>query len=655
MALEYVLVIAGLDGGYNGPLNPARQWPQSFKLTSFNLDATQTGSIVNGAISVGREHFSSLTVDFASGTSDVEQLLAGMFNQSSQQYAVPGKGYVEIQGFSQAGVLAYDLMVADVYITNYHDSNSGFREVFTFDKIQIKTTPINPDGTAAGSTITQSYDLLIQRPGAVLPLSASSSGKGYSLTSKLDNTTKYYLTVNNVDGGVTDPAEKGAFLLTDYSFDVTRPTITSPVTYNLTASFSGGNTSVDQIFQLMSGTGGSKGSIELKGQDSSGFVIYDLLIGDAVIADFRQGITSDTLTFNAGSAIVLNTHSKTDFRPQVVDNSTSWNLIGNSPSATVAAPTPAPSANISITTADKVTNQPLQVISGVADQDETGLQVLVFDGPVLVGTTTVRPDATWSLPVTLIGNGVHVIEATLTDADGNAAFSNLLNITLAGPTSVQQEVMGLYSALYGRASEFPAYSFWVGSAGPGIDTSNAATTAVTLAQATALGQGFVNSQNTFFSQTYGALTDSQFIDAMYLNIGGASGDPNGIGYWSSLLAQAEAKGQSVQAARAGLVGQFVKALVGFDTSARPAEVTDQQWADALTRQETINNKIAVSLAYANASKGPGGSILVPAAVGDAAYNAAVTVLQGVTSDSSTVTTALLGIANAVAHNDLTLI
>ena len=39
----------------------------------------------------------------------------------------------------------------------------------------------------------------------------------------------------------------------------------------------------------------------------------------------------------------------------------------------------------------------------------------------------------------------------------------------------------------------------------------------------------------------------------------------------------------------------------------------------------------------------------------AAYNAAVTVLQGVTSDSSTVTTALLGIANAVAHNDLTLI
>ena len=84
-------------------------------------------------------------------------------------------------------------------------------------------------------------------------------------------------------------------------------------------------------------------------------------------------------------------------------------------------------------------------------------------------------------------------------------------------------------------------------------------------------------------------------------------------------------------------------------------MTDQQWADALTRQETINNKIAVSLAYANASHATGGDILVPAAVGDAAYNAAVAVLQGVTSDPNTVNTALAGIANAVAHHDLTLI
>ena len=252
--------------------------------------------------------------------------------------------------------------------------------------------------------------------------------------------------------------------------------------------------------------------------------------------------------------------------------------------------------------------------------------------------------------------------ASIKDAGGNALSGSVaqdlaikIDTSTTSATSVQQEVMGLYGALYGRAGEFPAYSFWVGYAGPGLNTGNAGSTAVTLAQATTLGQGFVNSQNNFFNQTYGALTDSQFINAMYLNIGGAAGDPNGIGYWSGLLAQAEAQGQSVQAARAGLVGQFVQVLVGFDTSHRLAGLTDQQWADALTRTETISNKIAVSLAYANASNGTGGSILIPAAVGDAAYNAAIKVLQGVTSDPHTVATALAGITNAVSHHDLSLI
>jgi hypothetical protein len=51
----------------------------------------------------------------------------------------------------------------------------------------------------------------------------------------------------------------------------------------------------------------------------------------------------------------------------------------------------------------------------------------------------------------------------------------------------------------------------------------------------------------------------------------------------------------------------------------------------------------------------GGNILDAQTVGDAAYNAAITVLQGVTSDPTTVTVAITGIANAVAHQDLSLI
>ena len=52
---------------------------------------------------------------------------------------------------------------------------------------------------------------------------------------------------------------------------------------------------------------------------------------------------------------------------------------------------------------------------------------------------------------------------------------------------------------------------------------------------------------------------------------------------------------------------------------------------------------------------PGGGILQPHIVGDAAFQAAIAVLENVTSDPATVTTAITGINNAVAHQDLSLI
>ena len=237
-----------------------------------------------------------------------------------------------------------------------------------------------------------------------------------------------------------------------------------------------------------------------------------------------------------------------------------------------------------------------------------------------------------------------------------------LALTSPPATSVQAEVLGLYMALYNRAADFPGYSYWVGidSGQPdsgGVTVANASTTAVTLSDAAVLGQAFVNTQNTFFNSLYGNLTDSQFINALYLNIGGSAGDPGGIAYWGNLLTQAEASGESMQAARAGLVGQFVHDLVDINLAPGAAALglTGAQYQAAVQRQEAIIDKIEVSLAYGSASQQPGGAILIAQAGGDAAYNAAVTVLQNVTSDPGTITTAITGINNAVAHQDLTLI
>ena len=96
-------------------------------------------------------------------------------------------------------------------------------------------------------------------------------------------------------------------------------------------------------------------------------------------------------------------------------------------------------------------------------------------------------------------------------------------------------------------------------------------------------------------------------------------------------------------------------MIDYDVSVIPAGYTAGQWQAVVQRQETIDNKIAVSLAYSNASQQPGGDILAAHAVGDAAFQAATTILQGITDDPATVTAAILGINNAVAHQDLHLI
>ena len=110
----------------------------------------------------------------------------------------------------------------------------------------------------------------------------------------------------------------------------------------------------------------------------------------------------------------------------------------------------------------------------------------------------------------------------------------------------------------------------------------------------------------------------------------------------------------IQAARAGLVGQFVHDLVDYNL-ATATGLTAAQLLAADQRQAAVDNKIAVSLALSNASQQAGGNILVVQTVGDAAYEAATTVIQGVTYDPATVTTAILGINNAVAHQNLLLI
>jgi len=203
------------------------------------------------------------------------------------------------------------------------------------------------------------------------------------------------------------------------------------------------------------------------------------------------------------------------------------------------------------------------------------------------------------------------------------------------------------------AAGAPGLAYWEGVVG--ATTANAGTTAITTANAETLGQLFVTTESAYFNATYGALNDSQFISALYTNIGGNSGDPSGISYWAGQLATLEAQGASVTTARSEIVGAFVQEFIDYDLSTQPSSLTTAQYQAGVQRQTMFDNKLAVSEMYALFSTQSGGTILDAHTTTDAAFAAATAAIQTVTTNPTPAETAIALILQAVAHNNLALI
>ena len=94
--------------------------------------------------------------------------------------------------------------------------------------------------------------------------------------------------------------------------------------------------------------------------------------------------------------------------------------------------TTAPNAPVIKTVTDDVGSVKGDVASGAATDDTTptivgtgvaGETIRVFDGATLLGTTTVRPDGSWSLtPTTTLADGPHTFKAIEVDAAGNESL-----------------------------------------------------------------------------------------------------------------------------------------------------------------------------------------------------------------------------------------
>ena len=262
--------------------------------------------------------------------------------------------------------------------------------------------------------------------------------------------------------------------------------------------------------------------------------------------------------------------------------------------------------------------------------------------------------------------GAQSFTATITATDTNGWLAED-NFYVSTALPVTQEIAGLYVTLYGLAATQTGITYWtnvVSAFDPSITAANAGSTAISGADEVYLGQQMtagspVVNGTTYFQTVYpSTMTDQAYVQALYQNMSGFIGTTAGDQYWLNVLQQAEAaNGGNVTLAREAIVGQFTHDFYGNNLTVGAAAlgVSASDYALLVAGQQTLRNKATVAQYWATETGVSGGAILNFTSVTDPSFAAAQHVLAGITSDPNTVTAAILGINNAVAHQNLLLV
>jgi hypothetical protein len=147
----------------------------------------------------------------------------------------------------------------------------------------------------------------------------------------------------------------------------------------------------------------------------------------------------------------------------------------------------------------------------------------------------------------------------------------------------------------------------------------------------------------YYQTNYASKTPAAFITALYNNLGGPNnqaGITPGVTYWTGQILAAEAAGTPAALAYTNVLGQFVDAFLTY-SGTDPA---------GLQRQQTLNNKIAVSEFYAQASQT--NSFLIPTTPSGNAFTAVQNVIANVDNTYASVVAAEAEITAAVAAQSL---
>lgn len=187
---------------------------------------------------------------------------------------------------------------------------------------------------------------------------------------------------------------------------------------------------------------------------------------------------------------------------------------------------------------------------------------------------------------------------------------------LSQPTP-QDIITGLYVAFFNRAPDYEGLNFW-------LNRYAASSNSIDIFDE--IARGF--STHPVFDALYSSLNNRQFVEAIYLNILGKSGDQEGIANWENYLLSNE---------RSKMVSEFVRSSVTVDlTSADFSYLSAQELTDAQERQDLFLNKISVALEFANTFQEQSNIQNLQDPQEDPAYLASIDILSNITDDNETV-------------------
>nr|WP_321985505.1 Ig-like domain-containing protein [uncultured Lichenicoccus sp.] len=132
------------------------------------------------------------------------------------------------------------------------------------------------------------------------------------------------------------------------------------------------------------------------------------------------------------STLAAGTHTITALQTDVAGNVSAVSpglgiTIDTTPPSTPSAPVPAAASDTGVP-GDDITAIATPTLTGTGD---AGDSITLLDGTSVIGTATVAGDGTWSIASSALGNGMHTLSATQTDAAGNvSAASPALILTI---------------------------------------------------------------------------------------------------------------------------------------------------------------------------------------------------------------------------------